>query len=312
MPKNKRPFMQRLSLIKKEIQKKIIGHENLIDAMIIALITNEHLLIEGVPGIAKTTAIKTLAQVCDLEFKRIQFTPDLLPSDITGVEIYNPKTNDFQIKKGPIFSNLILADEINRAPAKVQSALLEAMQERQVTIAEETFKLDTPFMVLATQNPIEQEGTYPLPEAQLDRFMMKVIVNYNTLEEEIEIVKMLQQDIRINKIVNKQDIEELKEIHKHIHIDEELIRYIAEIVNKTREKNEYIEFGASPRATISLFKASKARAMLKNKNYVTPIDIIESAKDVLRHRIILNYKAEADEITTDKIIESILEEVPIP
>lgn len=304
--------MQRLTLIKQEIKKRIIGHENLIDAMIIALITNEHILIEGVPGIAKTTAIKTLAEVCNLDFKRIQFTPDLLPSDITGVEIYNPKTNEFQIKKGPIFSNIILADEINRAPAKVQSALLEAMQERQVTIAEETFKLDTPFMVLATQNPIEQEGTYPLPEAQLDRFMMKIIVGYNSIDEEVEIVKMLQKNIQINKIVNKKDIEELKTIHQNIHIDEELIRYIAQIVNKTREKNEYVEFGASPRATISLFKASKARAMLKNKNYVTPIDIIESAKDVLRHRIILNYKAEADEITTDKIIENILEEIPIP
>ncbi len=304
--------MKRLQLIKKEIQKKIIGHENLIDAMIIALITNEHLLIEGVPGIAKTTAVKTLAKVCDLEFKRIQFTPDLLPSDITGIEIYNPKTNEFQIKKGPIFSNLILADEINRAPAKVQSALLEAMQEKQVTIGEETFKLNSPFMVLATQNPIEQEGTYPLPEAQLDRFMMKIIVGYNSIDEEVKIIKMLEKEITINKIITKKDIEELKEIHKHIHIDEELIRYIAEIVNKTREKNEYIDFGASPRATISLFKASKARAMLKNKNYVTPIDIIESAKDVLRHRIILNYKAEAEEITADKIIEKILEEVPIP
>ncbi|WP_457564981.1 AAA family ATPase [Caminibacter sp.] len=304
--------MHRLTLIKKELQKKIIGHENLLDAMIIALITNEHLLIEGVPGIAKTTAIKTLAEICNLDFKRIQFTPDLLPSDITGVEVYNPKTNEFEIKKGPIFSNIILADEINRAPAKVQSALLEAMQERQVTIAEETFKLPSPFMVLATQNPIEQEGTYPLPEAQLDRFMMKVVVGYNSINEEVEIVKMLESDIKVEKIVTTKDIEELKLIHKNIHIDDELIRYIAEIVNKTREKNEYIDFGASPRATISLVKAAKARAMLKNKNYVTPIDIIECAKDVLRHRIILSYKAEADEITTDEIIEKILEVVPVP
>jgi MoxR-like ATPase len=186
------------------------------------------------------------------------------------------------------------------------------MQEKQVTIAEETFKLPSPFMVLATQNPIEQEGTYPLPEAQLDRFMMKIIVSYNSIDEEVEIIKMLENDAKINKIVDKKDIEELKQIHKNIHIDEELIRYIAQIVSKTREKNEYVEFGASPRATISLFKASKARAMLKNKNYVTPIDIIESAKDVLRHRIILNYKAEADEITPDKIIEKILEEIPVP
>ncbi len=304
--------MQRLEKIKKEMQKKIIGHENLINAMIIALITNEHLLIEGVPGIAKTTAIKTLAQICDLDFSRIQFTPDLLPSDITGIEIYNPKTNEFQIKKGPIFANLILADEINRAPAKVQSALLEAMQERQVSIADETFKLDEPFMVLATQNPIEQEGTYPLPEAQLDRFMMKINVGYNSQEEEVKIIKMLQSDIKVENIITKKDLKELKNIHKNIHIDDELIYYITKIVAKTREKNEYIDFGASPRATISMYNASKARAMLKNKNFVTPLDIIESAKDVLRHRIVLNYKAQAEEITPDMLIEKIIEEIPIP
>ncbi len=304
--------MQRLEKIKKEMKKKIIGHENLINAMIIALITNEHLLIEGVPGIAKTTAIKTLAQICDLDFSRIQFTPDLLPSDITGIEIYNPKTNEFQIKKGPIFANLILADEINRAPAKVQSALLEAMQERQVSIADETFKLDEPFMVLATQNPIEQEGTYPLPEAQLDRFMMKINVGYNSQEEEVKIIQMLQSDINVENIITKQDLKELKNIHKSIHIDDELIYYIAKIVTKTREKNEYIDFGASPRATISMYNASKARAMLKNKNFVTPLDIIESAKDVLRHRIVLNYKAQAEEITPDMLIEKIVEEIPIP
>jgi MoxR-like ATPase len=308
--------MQRLEKIKNEIKKIIVGHEKLIDAMLIGILANGHILIEGVPGIAKTTAIKTLSSVCDLEFKRIQFTPDLLPSDITGVEIYNPKTNEFQIKKGPIFANLILADEINRAPAKVQSALLEAMQEKQVTIAQETFKLPEPFMVLATQNPIEQEGTYPLPEAQLDRFMLKVIVGYNSVEEEVKIVQMLQNKPEINKIVNEKDILELRQIQKKVHIDEELIKYIATIVAKTRnpqeDLKEYVEFGASPRATISLVEASKAQAMLNQKDYVTPTDIISVAPEVLRHRIILNYKAQADEITTDQIIEKILQSVPIP
>ncbi len=308
--------MQKLLLAKQEIQKAIIGHEKLINSMLIALISNGNILIEGVPGIAKTTAVKTLGIVCDLSFKRIQFTPDLLPSDITGVEIYNPKTNEFQIKKGPIFANLILADEINRAPAKVQSALLEAMQERQVTIGEESFKLPNPFMVLATQNPIEQEGTYPLPEAQLDRFMLKVKVGYNSLEDEIKIVKMLQNPPTINKILNQEDILKLQEIQKTIHIDDELIKYIAKIVDYTRhplnEIKEYIELGASPRATISLVNAAKANAMLKDKDYVTPLDIIEIAPEVLRHRIILNYKAQADEITTDEIVKKILEIIPIP
>ncbi len=308
--------MEKLLLAKQEIQKAIIGHEKLINSMLIGLITNGHILIEGVPGIAKTTAVKTLGIVCDLSFKRIQFTPDLLPSDITGVEIYNPKTNEFQIKKGPIFANLILADEINRAPAKVQSALLEAMQERQVTIAEESFKLPSPFMVLATQNPIEQEGTYPLPEAQLDRFMLKVKVGYNSLDDEVKIVKMLQNPPTINKILSKEDIFKFQEMHKNIHIDDELIKYIARIVDYTRhplnEIKEYIELGASPRATISLVNASKANAMLKEKDYVTPMDIIEVAPEVLRHRIILNYKAQADEVTSDEIIKKILEIIPIP
>ena len=308
--------MEKLLLAKEEIQKAIIGHEKLIDSMLIALITNGHILIEGVPGIAKTTAVKTLGTVCDLSFKRIQFTPDLLPSDITGVEIYNPKTNEFQIKKGPVFANLILADEINRAPAKVQSALLEAMQERQVTIAEESFKLPSPFMVLATQNPIEQEGTYPLPEAQLDRFMLKVKVGYNTLEDEIKIVNLLQNPPVIEKKISKEDIFAFQKTHQKIHIDKELIRYIAKIIDYTRhplnEIKEYIELGASPRATISLVSASKANAMLKEKDYVTPMDIIEIAPEVLRHRIILNYKAQADEISTDEIIKKILEIIPIP
>jgi len=309
--------MQTLQNIKNEIKKAIIGHENLINSMLIALITKGHILIEGVPGIAKTTAVKALANSIDLEFKRIQFTPDLLPSDIIGVEIYNPKTNEFQIKKGPVFTNFLLADEINRAPAKVQSALLEAMQERQISIAEENFSLPKPFMVLATQNPIEQEGTYPLPEAQLDRFMLKVEVGYNTPEEEFEIIKLLDNPKKINPVANKEDILKFQKEVKNIHIDDELIKYIIEIVSETRNPKkikykEYIELGASPRATISLVNASKANAMLKNKDYVAPSDIIELIPLVLKHRIKLNYKAEADEISKDLIIKDIIEAIDIP
>ncbi len=309
--------MQTLQKIKNEIKKAIIGHEKLIDSMLIALISKGHILIEGVPGIAKTTAVKALASSVDLEFKRVQFTPDLLPSDITGIEIYNPKTNEFQIKKGPVFTNFLLADEINRAPAKVQSALLEAMQERQVSIAEENFSLPEPFMVLATQNPIEQEGTYPLPEAQLDRFMLKVEVGYNTLEEEIKIIELLDNPQKINKVADIEDILRLQKEVKTIHIDKELIRYIAAIINETRypkhiKLGEYIELGASPRATISLVNASKANAMLKNKDYVAPSDIIELIPFVLKHRIKLNYKAEADEIKKDLIIKEIIEAIDIP
>ncbi len=310
--------METLIKIKNEIKKAVIGHEELINAMLIALVSNGHILIEGVPGIAKTTAVKALASSINLDFKRIQFTPDLLPSDVTGIEIYSPKTNDFQIKKGPVFTNFLLADEINRAPAKVQSALLEAMQERQVSIAEENFKLSDPFMVLATQNPIEQEGTYPLPEAQLDRFMLKVDVGYNTLEEEIEIIKLLDRDEKIEAVATKEEILSLQKKLKTIHIDEELIQYIATLVDATRNPkkyiklSEYIELGASPRATISLVNASKANAMLKNKDYVAPSDIIELVYFALNHRIKLNYKAEADEITTKIIIKEIIDTIDIP
>ncbi len=310
--------METLQNIKQEIKKAIIGHDKLINSMLIGLITKGHILIEGVPGIAKTTAVKALAKSVDLDFKRIQFTPDLLPSDITGIEIYNPKTNEFQIKKGPVFTNFLLADEINRAPAKVQSALLEAMQERQVSIAEENFPLPEPFLVLATQNPIEQEGTYPLPEAQLDRFMLKVEVGYNTLEEEVEIIKLLDNPKEIKAVANKEDILNLQKKLKNIHIDEELIKYIATIVNATRypakyiKLFEYIEVGASPRATISLVNAAKANAMLKNKDFVAPSDIIELIPLVLKHRIKLNYKAEADEIKKDIIIKEIIDTIDIP
>ena len=310
--------METLIKIKNEIKKAIIGHERLIDSMLIALISNGHILIEGVPGIAKTTAVKALASSINLDFKRIQFTPDLLPSDITGIEIYNPKTGEFQIKKGPVFSNFLLADEINRAPAKVQSALLEAMQERQVSIAEENFKLPEPFMVLATQNPIEQEGTYPLPEAQLDRFMLKVDVGYNSLDEEVKIIKLLDNEQKIEAVASKEEILSLQKKLKTIHIDDELIKYIATLVDATRNPkkyiklSEYIELGASPRATISLVNASKANAMLKNKDYVAPSDIIELVPLVLNHRIKLNYKAEADEITTKVIIKEIIDTIDIP
>jgi len=309
----------KLNLIKNELKKAIIGHEDLINTMLISLISNGHLLIEGVPGIAKTTAIKTLAKTIDLDFKRVQFTPDLLPSDITGIEIYNPKTHEFQIKKGPIFTNFLLADEINRAPAKVQSALLEAMAERQVTIAEENFPLPNPFMVLATQNPIEQEGTYPLPEAQLDRFLLKVNIGYNTLEEEIEIIKLKDKNITINKVASLDDILNLQKEVEKIHIDDELIKYIATIIDATRNPKkyniklaEYIELGSSPRGSIALFKTSKANALLKNKDYVAPSDIIEMIPFVLNHRIKLNYKAEADEIKPEMIIKEIIEAIDIP
>ena len=310
--------MQILQNIKKEISKVIIGHEHLINSMLISLITGGHLLVEGVPGIAKTKSVLTLAKTIGLDFKRVQFTPDLLPSDITGIEIYNPKTNEFEIKKGPVFTNLLLADEINRAPAKVQSALLEVMQEMQVTIAKETFKLNPPFLVIATQNPIEQEGTYPLPEAQLDRFIMKINVTYNTLEEEILIVKA-QNSKEPDQVATIEDILNLQKKLENIHMDEELLKYIAKIVHATREPEkygvqtaEYIEYGASPRATIALYNCSKAYAMIQNKDYVTPLDIIKVAKDVLRHRIILNYKAEIDEISIEKVINDTIKAIDIP
>ncbi|MEO1927524.1 MAG: AAA family ATPase [Nautiliaceae bacterium] len=311
--------MNILEEIKKEVSKIIIGHSYLIDSMLISLITQGHLLIEGVPGIAKTTTVLTLAKTIGLEFKRIQFTPDLIPSDITGIEIYNPKTQTFEIKKGPIFTNLLLADEINRAPAKVQSALLEVMQERQVTIADKTFKLTPPFLVIATQNPIEQEGTYPLPEAQLDRFLMKVNVTYNSLKDEFLIIKNMELKKEVNQVATKEDILKLQEKLNTIHIDDELIKYITKIVDASRNPSkynlktaEYIDLGASPRASIGLYKCSKAYAMLQNKEYVTPLDIIHIAKDVLRHRIILNYKADIDNIKTEDVIQDILSTIPLP
>lgn len=308
--------------IKNELAKVIVGQEDMVDAILIGLLTNGHILLEGVPGLAKTTTVKTLANIIDLKFKRVQFTPDLLPSDIIGAQIYDMKTGEFKIKKGPIFTNLLLADEINRAPAKVQSALLEVMQERQVTIADDSFKVKPPFLVLATQNPIEQEGAYSLPEAQLDRFMFKIVVGYNTKIQEYEIAKKVSSNeiLELNKIINKQTLSELKKEVSNVHMDKELEEYIVDIICATREPENYeleeikdfIQFGASPRATIDMFKAVKAMAYLRGNDYVSPIDIALVAKNILRHRIILSYEAEAMDIKVDDLIQKILETITIP
>lgn len=308
--------------LKKEISKQVIGQTNMIDALLIGLFTNGHILLEGVPGLAKTTTINAISKSLNLDFKRVQFTPDLLPSDIIGAQIYDMKSGDFKIKKGPIFTNLLLADEINRAPAKVQSALLEVMQEKQVTLGETTYKIDSPFLVLATQNPVEQEGAYNLPEAQLDRFMFKIIVGYNTKEEEYEIASKAAFSTfeSINKVLDKNDIDTIKREVQNVHIDKELEKYIVDLIFATREPKNYgiddiedfIEFGASPRATIDMFKAVKARAYLRGNDYVSPLDIALSIKDVMRHRIILSYEALVQDITTDDIIQKVLEKVVIP
>jgi len=308
--------------IKSEVKKIIVGQEHLIDSLLIGLIANGHILVEGVPGLAKTTAINALARALGLDFKRVQFTPDLLPSDITGTEVYNPKEASFYIKKGPIFTNLLLADEINRAPAKVQAALLEVMQEKQVTIGDKTFKLDLPFLVMATQNPVEQEGAYKLPEAQLDRFMLKVEVGYNSFEEEFEIVNRVAKNgfESVNQVASKDDLKALQDEYKKIHVDSEIQKYMLEIVFATRnpkeygleELQEYIEFGVSPRASIDIYKASSAHALIEGKDYVTPLNIAQVAYDVLRHRLILSYKAQAKGIDANYIIQKILETIKAP
>lgn len=313
---------EKLIELKNEIKKGVIGQEKMIDSILIGLLTDGHILLEGVPGLAKTTTVKAVANAIDLDFKRVQFTPDLLPSDIIGAQIYDMKTAEFKIKKGPVFTNLLLADEINRAPAKVQSALLEVMQERQVTIAENSFKVDKPFLVLATQNPIESEGAYSLPEAQLDRFMFKIILEYNNKQEEYEIAKKVTMNSfeNINKILDKQTLEVLKEEIKNVHIDKELEEYIVTIIDASRNPKNYkleelsddIHFGASPRATIDMFKAVKANAYIRGNDYVSPLDIAMCIKDVLRHRIILTYEAQAKEIKVDDIIQKIIENIQIP
>ena len=308
--------------IKNEIKKVIIGHEELINSLLIGLVSNGHILVEGVPGLAKTTAINAISKALGIEFNRIQFTPDLLPSDVTGTEIYSPKTGEFSIKKGPAFTNLLLADEINRAPAKVQAALLEVMQERQITIGDKTFKLDEPFLVMATQNPVESQGAYKLPEAQLDRFMLKVNVGYNSFEEELEIVNRVAISgfETIKQVASLDDLQQIKKNIKNINVDDALKEYMMKIIFATRNPKEYgieniaqyIEYGASPRASIDLYKASVANAILRGNDYITPLDISSVVTSVLRHRIILNYKAQASNIDTDFIVKQIMLNIPTP
>ncbi|MGE0589554.1 MAG: AAA family ATPase [Cyclobacteriaceae bacterium] len=313
---------QKVKQVYSEVAKVVVGQEYMVNRLLIGLFTNGHILLEGVPGLAKTLTISTLARVLHLDFARIQFTPDLLPADLVGTMIYNQKEGNFEVKKGPIFANIILADEINRSPAKVQSALLEAMQEKQVTIGETSYKLDKPFLVMATQNPVENEGTYPLPEAQIDRFMMKVFVNYPTKEHELEIMRRIsnmQFSYEVNPVLTKEDIFTIREEVNKVKISESLERYIIELVNATRNPRDYkldheaqyIQFGASPRASINLNLASRAMAYLEGRDYVLPEDIKEVALDVMNHRIILNYEAEADNVKTADIIKVLLTKVPI-
>jgi MoxR-like ATPase len=311
-----------IDVINNEMHKSIVGQKNMIERLIIGLLANGHILLEGVPGLAKTQAITSLAKIIDAKFSRIQFTPDLLPADLIGTMIYSPKDEQFSVKKGPLFSNFILADEINRSPAKVQSALLEAMQERQVTIGEKTYKLEEPFLVLATQNPIEQEGTYTLPEAQLDRFMMKVVISYPKKEEEKEILRMQMQSTmpKIETVVKPEHILHAREVVKEVYIDEKIENYITDIVfatrfpeaNKLENLKPYINYGASPRATINLALASRSYAFIKRRGYVIPEDVRAICLDVMRHRIGLTYEAEADNITTEDIINEIINKVDVP
>ena len=301
--------------IKDEVGKVIVGQEKLVDRLILAMITGGHILLEGVPGLAKTLSCNTLAKALGLDFKRISFTPDLLPADVVGTLIYSPKTGEFTPKKGPVFTNLLLADEINRAPAKVQSALLESMQERQVTIGDETYKLPQPFLVLATQNPIEQEGTYPLPEAQVDRFMFKCLVETPSKADERRIMQRFAEQSaapEVKAVCKSEDIAALRKGLEEVYCDEKVGDYILDIVFKTREQTELIQNGASPRATLALNLAARAVALTKGRKYATPQDVKEIVHDVLRHRILLTYEAEAEGITSDKIIDKILDEVPVP
>ena len=310
-----------LRQIMAEIEKVVVGQRSLVERMLIGLLCDGHLLLEGLPGLAKTTAVKTLAATIRTTFQRIQFTPDLLPADILGTQIYRPDNASFEIKKGPIFHNIILADEINRAPAKVQSALLEAMQERQVTIGETTFQLDNPFLVLATQNPIEQEGTYPLPEAQIDRFMLKIKVDYPTYDEEKEIMERVYRGVaeNVSGVVEVSQMESAKETMRSIHMEEKIVDYIVRISTATRNPEKFglelgpmISYGASPRASIWLGLAARAQAFLNGRGYVTPQDVKSMAPDVLRHRIILSYEAEAEAKSSDDLINILLERIEVP
>lgn len=311
-----------LSMIRTGMDRRIVGQKHLVDSLLVALLSNGHILLEGVPGLAKTLAIKTLSQLIDAKYNRIQFTPDLLPADVIGTLIYSIKNETFEVKKGPIFANFVLADEINRAPAKVQSALLEAMQERQVTIGEETFPLDKPFLVMATQNPIEQEGTYPLPEAQTDRFLLKVVIGYPKKEEEKLIIRQNIHDYaeEIRPVVTTADVIDIQQVVKKIYIDEKIENYIVDLVFATREPKQFglndltnlISFGASPRASISLAIAARSYAFLQGRGYVIPEDVRNICHDVMRHRIGITYEAEANNITPDNIITEIMDKVEVP
>ena len=312
-----------IAMVTRGMNQTIVGQKHLVESLLTAMLANGHILLEGVPGLAKTLAIKTLAQLIDAKYSRIQFTPDLLPADVLGTMIYSVKNEQFQVKKGPIFANCVLADEINRAPAKVQSALLEAMQERQVTIGDHTYPMDRPFLVMATQNPIEQEGTYPLPEAQVDRFLMKVVIGYPTQDEEREIIRMnISEGYRetVEPLLKPEEVVEAQKVVGKIYVDEKIERYIVDIVFATRNPAQYgledlasyIAFGASPRASISLAKAARAYAFLHQRGYVVPEDVISVCHDVMRHRIGLTYEAEANNFTTDMIITDILDKIQVP
>lgn len=312
-----------ITQVKNEFKKGLIGQEYMVDGLLMAMLSNGHVLIEGVPGLAKTRAVNLLADICKMDFQRLQFTPDMLPADVVGTQIYNPQESQFYIKKGPLFANFILADEINRAPAKVQSALLEAMQEKQVTIADETFELPKPFFVFATQNPVEQEGTYPLPEAQVDRFLIKLVVDYPKIEEEHEIVKMVMAEVKFPKVeslLDPQKILELQDRSRNIFIEDKIIEYISHLVFATRYPKDYgmanlqeiIDFGASPRASIALAKAAKSNALMHNRDTVIPEDVKDVAQHVLRHRVAPTYQAQAEGIQTSQIVEEILRKTKVP
>jgi MoxR-like ATPase len=308
--------------VSRQTAKRVVGQEYMIDRLLISLLTGGHVLLEGVPGLAKTLTVRTLAETIDTTFQRIQFTPDLLPADVLGTQVYDQATGEFRVKKGPIFANIILADEINRAPAKVQAALLEAMQEKQVTIGGTTYRLDEPFLVLATQNPIEQEGTYPLPEAQVDRFMLKLRVGYPSRDEEKEIMRRMAsgEPIKIDRVASPTAILEARHRITELYMDDRIVDYIVDIVHATREPREYglpeleplIEFGASPRATIALAQASRAHAFLRGRAFVTPDDIKAIAPDVLRHRVLTTYEAEAEEVTSDDLVQRVLGRIESP
>lgn len=318
----KKKHQEKINQVAQEVGQVVVGQEYMVNRLMVGLFTNGHVLLEGVPGIAKTLTVNTLANVLHLDFQRIQFTPDLLPADLIGTMIYNQKKAEFEVKKGPIFANVILADEVNRAPAKVQSALLEAMQEKTVTIGETSYKLDRPFLVLATQNPVDQEGTYSLPEAQIDRFMLKVKIDYPSKDEELEVMRRMANmkfSPKLQTLLTKEDIFAIRDEVNQVSISESLEKYIIELVFATRDPKAYglndeayyMQFGASPRASINLNLAAKAIAFFNQRDYVLPEDIKEIAKDVLNHRIILNYEAEADGISTEQIIEKLLQKIPI-